>query len=137
MFSPAAGDRVQSVSWVLTRSRKSAEVAGSTSRTRMCSVVHAADFAKTDVLVVELLGQLIDGLVATLPDGFFNLHLQDQVAAALQVKSKLDAVRKVLLHLRARSGERRQPNHAVNAKNESRPAIRTNFHLSWELMRAG
>ncbi len=42
---------------------------------------------------------LVDSLVAALADGFVHLHLQDQVAAALQIQTQLDAVGEVLLHL--------------------------------------
>ena len=72
------------------------------------SIVHAADFAEIDVLVVQLLRELIDRFVAALPDGLVHLHLQHEVAAALEVKPKLDAVGEVLLHLRERSGKLRQ-----------------------------
>ena len=39
-------------------------------------VVHAADLSHADVFFVELFRDLIDSLVAALPDGFVNLYLK-------------------------------------------------------------
>ena len=37
---------------------------------------------------MKLLAELVDGLIAALADGFIHLHLQDQMAAALEVQSQ-------------------------------------------------
>ncbi len=83
-------------------------------------VVDAANFAEVDILVVQHLLELIDGFVAALPDGFLHLHLQHQVAAALQVQPELDAVREVLLDLRKRSGQVRHADQPENTYEQLR-----------------
>src|SRR5208282_1044665 len=60
-------------------------------------IVYAADFAKADVLVVELPLEVVDCRVAPLADSLLELHLQDEVAATLQIEAELDAIRKILL----------------------------------------
>ena len=50
-------------------------------------VVHPADIAHDDLFLANLLGELIHRLVAALADGFIHLHLQDEVAAALQIQA--------------------------------------------------
>ena len=98
-------------------------------------VVHAANLAEVDVLVVQLLAELIDGLVAALADGLLDLHLQHEMAAALQVESQLDAVGEVLPRpARAKWGNSGRP---ITPKMHRRTtiAMKMNFHLSWEFMR--
>ena len=87
------------------------------------------------ILFVNLLGELVHRLIAALADGFVDLHLQNQVAAAFEVEAELDAVREILLHLRQGRGELRQADQTINANNMTM-RMKMNFHLSWEFMRA-
>jgi hypothetical protein len=59
-----------------------------------------------DILLAQLRGEPVHGLIGFLGHGFLHLHLQDQVCAALQVKSELDLMREIILERRVGRGER-------------------------------
>ena len=56
-------------------------------------IAYAANFADVDILLVKLFIEQVDRLIAPLANGFVDLHLKHEVAAALQIKAELDAVR--------------------------------------------
>ena len=58
-------------------------------------VVGPAHFIVTNILGAQLRRQAIYGLVGLLRDGFLHLNLEDQVRAALQVKTELNLVLEV------------------------------------------
>jgi hypothetical protein len=93
-------------------------------------VVNATDLSKVDVLVVERLGELIDGLIAALGDRFLDLNLQDEMAATLKIEAKLDAVGDILLHLGQGRGKYR---HSDNTKNTKKNHNRYESKLPREL----
>src|SRR6185437_3150167 len=51
-----------------------------------------AYFADCYVLLMKLVVEGVNGLVAMVGDGFLNLHLQDEMAAAAKVKAELHAI---------------------------------------------
>ena len=59
----------------------------------------------------------------------FNLHLQNEVAAALEVQSKLDAIGEILFYLAERSGDGGMPIRPMRQASMTM-RIKMNFHLS-------
>ena len=55
---------------------------------------------------------------AALADGLLDLHLQHEVAAALEVESQFDAFGEVGPQLGKRGGENGQANDAIHAKQQ-------------------
>src|SRR6266851_4797900 len=58
-------------------------------------VAQLAKLIIADGLVAKLLGDIVQDLIGFLADRLLHLHLQDQVRAALQVQTKLNAVGKI------------------------------------------
>ncbi len=87
---------------------------------------------KFDILVVEHLLELVDCFVATLPDRLIHLHLQHEVAAALEIESQLDAVGKFCFTCPREVGT----GMPIKPKMHTRmtTTIKMNFHLSCEPM---
>ena len=99
-------------------------------------VVHAANLAKRDVLLVEFLRKSIHRFVASLPDRFIHLHLQHKVAATLQIKPQLDAIGEVVLHLLRGSWKLRQSDQSKNAnqnhdRDENELPLELGTHAGW------
>src|SRR5277367_2542497 len=81
-------------------------------------IIRTTNLAESDIFGVQLTGELIDGFVAPLANRFLHLNLQDQMAAALQIEPKLDAIRNVLAKLSKRRGKLRQGNYSRDAKHD-------------------
>src|SRR5262249_41691005 len=87
-------------------------------------VVYLAKVVVVDVLIAQLGGQVVEGLIGILADGLVHLNLQDQVRAALQVQAQLDALAEVIAQRGGGRGEGRQAQEPVgteqnHAKNEN------------------
>jgi hypothetical protein len=64
---------------------------------------------------VKLFLEVVDRLIATLPDRFIQMHLQNEMASALEVKAKQKTIREILLRLRPRRWKLRQTQKAEKA----------------------
>jgi hypothetical protein len=66
-----------------------------------------------------LLADLVDGLIAALTHHLLDLHLQNEMATALQVKAEMYAVRQVVFQPRQGGREYGHSNDTINAKNKN------------------
>ena len=117
--SPAGGGKWSNREIDLTTGSRNAPAdAGATLRTRICVSLTRRISPVVMFLLVKLLGELVEGLVAVQADGFLHLHLQDKMAAAAQVESELHAIRRNCPSRLAGGGKIGQAEEAVETNED-------------------